>query len=231
MSGPARRARWSRFAVAVALSIGAWSASPARGARDYATVGRIVTRVVDGRTVVLVPIAGTIRLRLSEPFRVRNRSRLYLTVVDAKLGIPAPPRKGEGVLGLEVRERDGDVRIAIDLAVLGDYGMKPTEGGILLWIDPERPLRIATAEPVTPPKKIETSERREAAAPTGESGGNGWAGFLVLSGLAAMAGVGVRTLRTEGGVEDLKDRFNQALAWAGRRKTPVTAESTGTADR
>jgi hypothetical protein len=231
MSGPTWRSRWARFAVAVVLGLGVVIASPARAARDYATVGRIVTRVVEGRTVVLVPIAGTMRLRLSEPFRLNNRSRLYLTIVDAKLGIPVPPRKGEGVLGMEVTERDGDVRIAIDFRALGDYGMKPTEGGILLWVDPEPPLRAAPADPAVVPAGVKAPERMEAKASPQESQGGGIAGLLILSGLAAIAGVGVRTLRTEGGAQDLKDRFDQALAWAARRQTPKAAESTGVADR
>jgi hypothetical protein len=217
--------------VAVVLGAGVLVASPARAARRYATVGRIVTRVVDGRTVVLVPIAGTRRLNLSEPFRFRNRSRLYLTIGDAKMGIPAPPRKGEGLLGLEVIERDGDVRITIDVAALGDYGMKPTEGGILLWVDAEAPPRVVTAQPATPPVGAAAPKRKEADVPPRDTGGGGLAGLLVLSGLAAMAGVGVRKLRSEGGKEDLKDRFDQVVAWAARRRTPEAAGSAGVADR
>jgi hypothetical protein len=131
---------------------------------------------------------------------------------------------------MQVTERDGDVRIAIDLKALGDYGMKPTEGGILLWVDPEPPLRTAPADPAVVPAGVKAPERMEAASPQ-ESQGGGLAGLLILSGLAAIAGVGVRTLRTEGGAQDLKDRFDQALAWAARRQSPKAAESAGVADR
>jgi hypothetical protein len=221
MGGPARRARGALFAVAVLLGIGASVGTPAPGARDYATVGRIVTRVVDGRTVVIVPIAGPMRVRLSEPFRLRNRSRLYLTIIDAKLGIPAPPRRGEGVLGLQVTETGVNVRIAIDLAALGDYGMKPTEGGILLWVDPEPPLRPSEAMQGLP--AIPAGTLPEGSDAPAVTGGRGIA-LLVLAGLAAGAGIGARRLRAKGGVEALKDRFE--TAW-GR----VVRRSAGAADR
>jgi hypothetical protein len=168
-------------------------------AREWATVGRIVSRRVDGRTIVLVPVSGPVRPRLSEPFRVGSRWRLYLTLEGARVGINARPRKGEGVLAVSVEESGSDVRIAIDVKELTSYGTKPAEEGILVWIEDEEtaahdarvqaqalPIigdgpRLASAEPPPPPP-----------APKGR----GWLRLALMVVVAAGVGMGLRWWRS-----------------------------------
>ncbi len=228
MSGPARRARMASFAVAVLLMIAAPVAKPAAAERVYATVGRIVTRIVEGRTIVLIPVAGPAQLRLSEPFRLKDRSRLYLTIVDAKLSIPARPRRGEGVLGLTVTENSGDVTIAIDFARIGDYGMKPEEGGILLWVDPEPP---STADRARIREALAAGVAREAArvAPPEPENGSSF-GLFALAGIAAIAGIAVRRFRSAA-VHEIAKRLEQlidrGMASLRGKKNPRIAGRTG----
>jgi hypothetical protein len=173
--------------------------------RDFSTVGRIVTRVVDGRTVVVIPVAGRVRVRLSEPFRVSNHWRLYLTVEDARLSIQRIDRKRpEGLMGLEVAELGNDVRLKIDVRSLGDYAARPSEEGYLVWIDSEsRPVLAASSPlPAEPSTVARTSDPAQAPIPDR----SGWAGGLFLGLLAAAAGLAVRHVRRHGlpsGVADL----------------------------
>ena len=203
-----------RVGILVAFAAAAFLGVPVTGRaervatdRDFSTVGRIVTRVVEGRTVVVIPVAGPVRVRLSEPFRVSNHWRLYLTVEDARLSIRGiVQKKPVGLLGLEVAEVGNDVRLRIDVRVLGDYAARPSEEGYLVWIDSEsRPVLPA----VTPlPAEQGSVERASEPVPPpapGRTGGS-WVGGLFLGLFAAAAGLALRHVRRHGipdGVADM----------------------------
>jgi len=184
-------------------------------AREWATVGRIVSRRVDGRTIVLVPVSGPVRPRLSEPFRIGSHWRLYLTLEGARVGINARPRKGEGVLAVSVEESGSDVRVAIDVKDLTSYGTRPAEEGILVWIEDEAtaehdareqaqalPIigdgpRLASAEPPPPPP---------------EPKGRGWLRLAVMVVAAAGFGLGLRWWR----MRETTPRWMEAVVTASR---------------
>jgi hypothetical protein len=174
-----------------------WAAPRAvAAAREFATVGNLVARRVEGRTLVIVPIAGPIRMKLSEPFRTGNRWRLYLTIEDARLSLGglSKPRRPEGVLSLSATEVSGDVRIAIDVAKLGDYGARRSEEGLIVWInDAPRPVTagraaVATAAPATPPSPPEATAAE----------GTGFARTVLLTLVAGGFGWAVRYVRRNG---------------------------------
>jgi hypothetical protein len=202
--------------------------------RDFSTVGRIVTRVVEGRTVVVIPVAGPARVRLSEPFRISNHWRLYLTIEDARLSFRGSDRKRpEGLMGLEVAEIGNDVRLRIDVRSLGDYAARPSEEGYLVWIDSEpRPVLPAASPLLAPSAPVATSSE---PVPPRAPGRSPWAGGLFLGLLAAVAGLAVRHVRRHGlpsGVADFA-----AGAVPGIRKVlfgsprATTSGSRGNAER
>lgn len=181
---------------------GARLADSAADTREYASVGRVVSRRVDGRTVVLIPVAGPVRPRLSEPFRVGNRWRLYLTLEGARLGINAKPRPGQGVLDIAVAEAGSDVRIAVDVASLTSYGTKPAEEGLLLWIEDEataehRAQEQAQALPVIGDGPTTLSGIEEAPPPE-PAGDSGWLRFVLLLVTAAGLGLAFRRWKRKG---------------------------------
>ncbi len=189
--------RFGRAAAAL-LALGLTVDHPVHAAaRDFATVGRIGVRVVDGRTLILVPVAGPGRLRLSEPLHMAGRSRLMLTVENARRGIGgAAARRAEGLLALSVLEARNDVVIAVDVARLGDYALRPTEAGYLLSIGTERrPVRAAPAPlamgPAGPGRGADVGPvaiSGTTPSPQPDAGrGRSWPGWLIL-GLAAAGG-------------------------------------------
>ncbi len=167
-------------------------------AREWATVGRVVSRRVDGRTIVLVPVSGPVRPRLSEPFRVGSRWRLYLTLEGARIGINARPRKGEGVLAVSVEESGSDVRIAIDVKELTSYGTKPAEEGILVWIEDEATAAHDAREQAQALPIIGDGPHLASASPPPppEPKGYGWLRLIVLVSVAAGLGLGLRWWRS-----------------------------------
>ncbi|HUF69631.1 MAG TPA: hypothetical protein VMM79_13390 [Longimicrobiales bacterium] len=168
--------------------------------RDYATVGRVVARFVDGRTVVVVPVAGTLRPRLSEPIRAGKRWRLDLVIEDAKLSSGVPVRRPEGVVALTVREVGSDVRVSVEVDVLGDYGVRRSEEGMLLWIDAGRKapsVNGPTTVPVAGSAVMPGSAGRGQEAPVAPPGTN-WVGMIALAIAAAVAGAAVRYVRRNG---------------------------------
>jgi hypothetical protein len=197
----------------MALAAAAVCAVPRAGraewvdALDYATVGRVVARLVDGRTVVVIPVAGTLRPRLSEPIRAGKRWRLDLVIEDAKLSISAPVKRPAGVASLTVEEVGSDVKVSIEVVELGDYGARRSEEGMLLWIDAVRkepvvaaaPSGLPTSIPITSaaaqPQQVRSSRAQDApVAP--ES--TGWTGLIALAIGAAGAGAAVRHVRRNG---------------------------------
>jgi hypothetical protein len=157
--------------------------------------------------VVVIPVAGTLRPRLSEPIRAGRRWRLDLVIEDAKLSIGAPVKRPTGVASLTVEEIGSDVKVSIEAAALGDYGARRSEEGMLLWIDAVRrePV-VAAAAPGSPtsipitgaaaqPQPVRSSRAQEApVAPESAS----WTGLIVLAIAAAGAGAAVRHVRRNG---------------------------------
>jgi hypothetical protein len=202
-------------------------------AREWATVGRVVSRRVDGRTIVLIPVSGPVRPRLSEPFRVGSRWRLYLTLEGARIGINARPRKGEGVLDLSVTETGSDVRIAIDVKELASYGTKPAEEGILVWIEDDATAAHRAEEQAQALPIIGDGPRlasAEAPPPAPEPEGRGWIPFTLLLAAAAGLGFGFRWWRAKGTmphwVESAGKMFRAAFVQALRGKVLVTSTET-----
>jgi len=166
--------------------------------RDYATVGRVVVRVVDGRTVIVVPVAGRLSPRLSEPMRVGNRWRLDLTIEDARISIAMPRRKSETIESLTVTEVGSDVRITAVVNRLGDYGARRSEEGLLFWIESEGPERaVSSMVPITTSSALAAMPQEPAPAPAPEQDG-GRFGIIVFAALAAGAGLVVRWVRRNG---------------------------------
>jgi len=206
MAGTSRRGPMLALVAAAFL----WAAPRAVAAgREFATVGNLVARRVEGRTLVIVPIAGPIRMKLSEPFRTENRWRLYLTIEDARLSIggSSKPKRPEGVLSLSASEVSGDVRITIEVAKLGDYGARRSEEGLIVWID-DAP-RPAAAAPVDA-----VPVASQAATPQGApEEGDGLARTVLLTLVAGGLGWAVRHVRRNG----VPDWARGAASQAGPR--------------
>jgi len=169
--------------------------------REWATVGRVVSRRVDGRTIVLVPVSGPVRPRLSEPFRVGSHWRLYLTLEGARIGINARPRRGEGVLAVSIEESGSDVRIAIDVKDLTTYGTKPAEEGILVWIEDDATAAHRADEQAQALPIIGDGPRIAAVEeppPPPEPEGHGWLRLILFLAVAAGLGLGFRWWRARG---------------------------------
>jgi hypothetical protein len=158
---------------------------------------------LDYATVVVIPVAGTLRPMLSEPIRTGKRWRLDLLIEDAKLSSGGPVRRPEGLASLTVEEVGSDVRVSVEVNALGDYGARRSEEGMLLWIDAER--REPTAAPAGTPMSIPITgatvqsipESRAQEAPVAP-GGTNWVGLIVLAVGAAGAGAAVRHVRRNG---------------------------------
>lgn len=238
-----RRAPRGSLLLALATTAFCLLPQPARGtgiesdeaALDYATVGRVVTRFVDGRVVIVVPVAGVLRPDLSEPIRAGRRWRLDLVLEDARLAIDAPARKGEGLAALSVREVGNDVRITVEVNRLGDYGTRRSEEGLLMWIDAER------REPVPPlsastPTSIPVTGSAAAPAPVSVAQTpparpvrRNWVGWIGLVIAAAAAGGAVRSVRRNGWpdwVVDLRSSIASAVREriGGREPVQTAAE-------
>lgn len=234
-----RRAPRGNLLLALAITTVCSLPQPARGkepidALDYATVGRVVTRFVDGRTVIVIPVAGPLQPKLSEPIRVGRRWRLHLVLEDAKLAIVAPARRGEGVASLSVREDGSDVRITVDVDALGDYGARRSEEGLLLWIDAERKTPVEAVPPSTPTTipltgggAMAMPEVARAQEPPARHERRNWVGWIGLVVLAAGTGAAVRSVRRNGWPDWVAD-LTPALR--GRRSEAEPAgEPTGAA--
>lgn len=218
-----RRAAAALFAITLAALIPGTATS-----RDFATVGRIGVRVVEGRVLVLVPIAGSMQLRLSEPFVMAGRSRLIIRIQNARLAIGgSAARRSPGLRSLEIREERGDVVVSADVDNLGDYGLTPTEGGILLWIEPNRRAVVSPAGMVEPgdaaAESIRATTTLTSAAPpdgaTSGEGGDSTFGLLLLALSAASAGWVVRRVRTAGVPAWAGIALDRSRRWFGYART------------
>jgi hypothetical protein len=89
-----------------------------------------------GRTEVRVVGTGWRGYRLSEPFRVHGRWRLYLTLDDARLSLYAPrsPRAMGVVSKLAAEQRRGGVRIMVEASALGPYGFRAAGDTLVVWL-------------------------------------------------------------------------------------------------
>jgi hypothetical protein len=177
--------------------------------RDFATVGSIVVRRVDRRTVVVVPVKGPLQAKLSEPYRVGNRWRLYLTIENARMSIRgAKINRPEGLLAIDAGEISGDVRLSIEVKALGDYGARRSEEGMILWVDDEpRPIArtggsiaedlAGSVQPVVKPAGVAPGVK-PAAAPAREGGTGGFVRLVLLVALAAGGGLVLQRVRRDG---------------------------------
>jgi len=174
--------------------------------RDFATVGSILVRRVDKRTVVVVPVKGPLQAKLSEPFRVGSRWRLYLTIQNARMSIRgARINKAEGVLAIDVSEFSNDVRLTVEMKVLGDYGARRSEEGMILWVDDEpRPVSRmggSIAEDLAAAALAPAPGAPSAKPAAQESRSNGDGGFVrlvLLFVLAAGGGLVLQRVRRDG---------------------------------
>jgi hypothetical protein len=175
--------------------------------RDFATVGSIVVRRVDKRTVIVIPVKGPLQAKLSEPFRVGNRWRLYLTFTNARMSIRgAKINRPEGVLAIDASELSNDVRLTVDLKLLGDYGARRSEEGMILWVDDEsKPVsRVGgtiaddLAAAALPVAAAAGGKPAEPVTQASDSGGGGFVRIVLLVALAAVGGVVIQRVRRDG---------------------------------
>jgi hypothetical protein len=178
--------------------------------REFATVGSLVARRGEGRTLVIVPIAGPVRIKLSEPFRAGSRWRLYLTIEDARLSLGGgKPKRPEGVLALTATEISGDVRIAIDVAKLGDYGARRSEEGVIIWID-DKPRAVTATEAAAAGQPLSLPTARQTPVEAPAQGGGGLARTVLLTLVAGGFGWAVRYVRRNGVPDWARDAASQA---------------------
>lgn len=89
-----------------------------------------------GRTEVRVVGTDWRGYRLSEPFRVHGRWRLYLTLDGARLSLYAPrtPRAVGVVSKLAAEQRPGGVRIMVESSALRPYGFRAAGDTLVVWL-------------------------------------------------------------------------------------------------
>jgi hypothetical protein len=123
---------------------------------DAGKGGHISITRDSSRVRVRLPLAAAspftaARPQLSEPFRLRDRTRLYLIVNGAKL--PAPLSidaiAATGLLEVQARELASGVQLTVSAPGIGEYGLEPDNSGITLWLVPAS-ATPATARPPLP---------------------------------------------------------------------------------
>ena len=99
---------------------------------DRVTVEHTGTRVFVHLT------ADGVASSLAEPERLDDRTRLSLTLLRTTLGSPMPvrPLQDPTLLDTRLEQRGDDVVLTIDAASIGDYGLEPRAGGVVLWFEP-----------------------------------------------------------------------------------------------
>lgn len=161
------------------------------------TINDITARRIDDAVELRIVAPGQHVPALSEPFRAGEHSRLFITFEHAKLALAAPPvlaEAGSMFAGVDIAERDGGVRIALDIASLGAYEMQMSGDTAV--------LRLA----VPPPAQTEATTQAPAAADLDdialarEAALAGWSAFRsdVGSVASAVGGFVVRTAAATG---------------------------------
>lgn len=189
-------------------------AAPTPAPDTARAITAIAARRAEG-AVELRIVAGGQPPALSEPFRAGGRSRLFLTFPDATLALAESPAFAEaGALfaGVDIAERDGGVRIAVDLMTLDRYALRAAGDTAILWLAQPAPA-AEVPHPVAPasaPDDIALA--REAARA-------GWAAFRadVATVAHAFAGVTVRAAAaTRGGAAGAWNASSRTAARATR---------------
>lgn len=111
-----------------------WVSEPAAAAQPI--IRNIGTRRGLGRTEVWVAGADLRSYRLSEPFRVHGRWRLYLTLDGAQLAmsVPRTPHAMGAVSRIRAEQRATGVRVIIESGALGQYGFRAAKDTLVLWV-------------------------------------------------------------------------------------------------
>jgi hypothetical protein len=111
-----------------------WESGPASVAQPI--IRGIGTRRGLGRTEVWVVGADLRSYRLSEPFRVHGRWRLYLTLDGAQLAmsVPRTPHAMGAVSRIRAEQRPTDVRVIVESGSLGQYGFRAGKDTLVLWM-------------------------------------------------------------------------------------------------
>lgn len=100
----------------------------------------------------------------SEPFHLGGgRTRVFITIPGGTLEMPFDTViPAAGMLALRADAYNGAVRVTADVASLGDFGVAPTESGMDLWLQLERPAAAAPA--ASPPATQDLRTRATALA-------------------------------------------------------------------
>lgn len=190
------------------------SPAPLPPADTTKPITAIAARLVDGAVELRVVAAGRPAPALSEPFRAGQHSRLFLTFQDATLALAEPPAVGDAgalLAGVDIAERDGGVRIALDLTALDRYALRAAGDTAILWLA-QPPPAAEVSRPVAPaaagPDDIALA--REAALA-------GWAAFRrdVAAAAHAVAAFGARAGTAVGG--------GATATWTGAARTAARA--------
>lgn len=123
-------------AAPMAAAPAEWSEAPRIGAQaGQPLVRQLGAHRAYGRTEVRVVGTGWRGYRLSEPFRVHGRWRLYLTLDGARLSLYAPrtPRAVGVVSKLAAEQRPGGVRITVEWSALRPYGFQAAGDTLVVW--------------------------------------------------------------------------------------------------
>jgi hypothetical protein len=117
---------------------GAPDATPlaAQDARLY-RLDRVTVEHAGTRVFVHVTADG-VASALGEPEVLGDRTRLSLTLLRTTLGSPMPvrPIQDRGLLDTSLQQRGDDVVLTVDAVSIGDYGLEPRAGGVVLWFEP-----------------------------------------------------------------------------------------------
>jgi hypothetical protein len=94
---------------------------------------------------------------LSEPFVLEDRTRIYLVLEGTAANLAAASAEAvseAGLLAVVPEQRDDTLRIAVEVASIGAYGLEQRETGPALWLQQApaavAPASVATAAPAPP---------------------------------------------------------------------------------
>ena len=123
-------------AAPMAAAPAGWSGAHRVGAQGQPLVRQLGAHRAYGRTEVRVVGTDWRGYRLSEPFRVHGRWRLYLTLDGARLSLYAPrtPRVVGVVSKLAAEQRPGGVRITVESSALRPYGFRAAGDTLVVWL-------------------------------------------------------------------------------------------------
>lgn len=100
-----------------------------------------------GRSELRIVSTSPLQPALSEPFQSAGRTRLFLTLAGATLGVVSPTvdSAATAIAALDAVQREDGVRIAIDATTLDGYGLESAADTTVLWLT--QPAAATTATP------------------------------------------------------------------------------------